>query len=59
MGRLISCKDASRLLSQMEDDKLPFRQRAAVRLHLLFCDACTRFLRQLRFLRATMRRYSR
>jgi anti-sigma factor RsiW len=56
---LISCKDASRLISQLEDGELPFRQRAAVRLHLLFCDACARFVRQLRFLRATMRRYSR
>lgn len=55
---LISCKDASRLISQMEDGDLPFRQRAAVRVHLLFCEACTRFVQQLRFLRATMRRYS-
>jgi hypothetical protein len=43
----------------MQDGELPFRRRVAVRLHLLFCDACTAFLRQLRFLRATMRRYSR
>ena len=56
---LISCKDASRLISQMQDAQLPFRRRMAVRLHLVFCDACTGFLRQLRFLRATMRRYSR
>jgi Putative zinc-finger len=55
---LISCKDASRLISQMQDGELPFRRRMAVRLHLLFCDACTTFLRQLRFIRATMRRYS-
>jgi hypothetical protein len=47
------------LISQMQDGELPFRRRVAVRLHLLFCDACTGFLRQLRFLRATMRRYSR
>jgi Putative zinc-finger len=59
VGILISCKDASRLISQMQDGELPFRRRMAVRLHLLFCDACTKFLRQLRFLRAAMRRYSR
>jgi hypothetical protein len=59
VGILISCKDASRLISQMQDAELPFRRRMAVRLHLLFCDACTTFVRQLRFLRATMRRYSR
>ena len=59
MGILISCKDASRLISQMQDGQLPFGRRMAVRLHLLFCDACTVFLRQLRFLRATMQRYTR
>jgi hypothetical protein len=46
-------------MSQMQDDALPFRQRMAVRLHLAFCDTCTRFMRQLRFLRAAMRTYSR
>jgi hypothetical protein len=59
MGILISCKDASRLISQMQDGELPLRRRMAVRLHLLFCAACKGFLRQLRFLRTTMRRYSR
>jgi hypothetical protein len=42
----------------MQDGEMPLRQRVAVRLHLLFCEACTRFVRQLRFLRAAMRRYS-
>jgi anti-sigma factor RsiW len=55
---LISCKDASRLISQMQDGELSFRQRLAVRLHLMFCDACRRFVRQLRFLRTAMRRYT-
>ena len=58
MGRLISCKDASRLISQMQDGDLPFGQRLRVRVHLLFCDACTQFERQVRYLRDVMRRYS-
>ena len=58
MGRLISCKDASRLISQMQDGDLPFGQRLRVRLHLLFCDACTQFERQVRYLREVMRRYT-
>ena len=58
MGRLkISCKDASRLLSQLQDGDLPFRQWVRVRLHLLWCDACNRFAQQLRFLRRAMHRY--
>ena len=57
MGRLISCKDASRLISQMQDSTLPFGQRLLVRVHLLFCEACTRFERQLRILRQAMEQY--
>jgi Putative zinc-finger len=58
VGRLISCKDASRLISQMQDGDLPFGQRLRVRVHLLFCDACTQFERQIRYLREVMRRYT-
>ena len=58
MGRLISCKDASRLISQMQDVDLPFGQRLRVRVHLFFCDACTQFERQVRYLREVMRRYT-
>ena len=41
----------------MQDGDLPFWQRLRVRLHLLFCEACTHFQRQLRFLSRVMRRY--
>jgi Putative zinc-finger len=57
VGLLIPCKDASRLISQLQDDDLPFGRRLLVRVHLIFCDACTQFDRQLRFLRVIMGRY--
>jgi len=57
MGRLISCKDASRLISQMQDADIPFPQWARIRLHLLWCEACARFERQLHVLREAMRQY--
>ncbi|MEO8567269.1 MAG: zf-HC2 domain-containing protein [Betaproteobacteria bacterium] len=57
MGPLISCKDASRLISQMQDQSLPPGKRWLVRLHLLFCDACSHFHRQLAILREAMLRY--
>jgi len=57
VGPLISCKDASRLISQMQDGNLPFPQRVRIRLHLLLCDACSHFEQQLRFLRRAMERY--
>jgi Putative zinc-finger len=54
---LISCKDASRLISQLQEGGLPTGRRIALRLHLLFCDACTNFRRQLILLREAMQRY--
>jgi hypothetical protein len=57
LGPLISCKDASRLISQMQDGQVSLWKRLQLRLHLAACDACTHFLRQLRFLREAMRRY--
>ena len=57
MGLLISCKDASRLISRMQDGNVPLAERARIRLHLLLCDACTGFERQVRFLRAALRHY--
>jgi Putative zinc-finger len=57
MRRLISCKDASRLISQIQDGPVPLGQRLRVRVHLLWCEACKRFERQIRFLRVMMRHY--
>jgi hypothetical protein len=53
----ISCKDASRLISQLQDGDIPLPERLRIRLHLLLCDACTRFEQQMRFLRAALRNY--
>jgi hypothetical protein len=52
----ISCKEASRLLSQALDQDLPLWDRARLRLHLVLCDACANFSRQLRFLRRAVGR---
>lgn len=57
MGLLISCKDASRLISQRQDGSLTLRKRWLVRLHLVFCDACRHFELQLEVLREAMHRY--
>ncbi len=54
---MISCKDASRLLSQLQDGEISWFDRVKLRLHLTACEACRRFERQLGFLREAMRRY--
>lgn len=53
----ISCQQASRLISQRQDEALPFGKRARLRLHLLYCDACTNVSRQFETLRLAMRRW--
>ena len=51
----ISCQQASRLLSQREDERLPFAKRARLRLHLAYCDACRTVSQQFATLRLAMR----
>lgn len=53
---MIDCKHASRLLSQSMDTALPLGQRVRLRLHLLICDACSNFGRQLKLLRRAVGR---
>ena len=47
----LSCKEASRLLSQSMDRKMSVGELARLRLHLTLCDACRNFERQLKQLR--------
>ena len=57
MAIRISCKEASRLISQGMDRRLSFTERIALRLHLFVCDACARLTRQVRFLRRALENY--
>jgi len=53
---MLSCKEVSLLLSKACDQRLAWRERLAVRLHLLYCRGCAQFGKQLQFLRAAGRR---
>jgi len=53
---MLSCKEVSLLLSKACDQELPWRERLAVRLHLLYCRGCAQFGKHLQFLRAAGRR---
>ena len=48
---MISCKEAAQLASQGLDRRLGFGERVALRLHLAICDGCSRFTKQIAFLR--------
>jgi hypothetical protein len=52
---MLSCKQASRLVSQGLDRRLGFADRLRLRLHLAICDGCTHFKQQMDFLRKAVR----
>lgn len=49
------CRDMSALLSRAMDERLPLAERWACQLHVLYCRACHRYLRDLRAVRAALR----
>jgi len=53
----LSCQQASRLLSQRQDEPLTFGKRLRLRLHLAYCEACTNVSRQFAALRLAMQRW--
>jgi hypothetical protein len=53
----ITCKEASRLISQGLDRDLGAGERAKLRLHLAICVACERVSRQFDLMRRALRQY--
>ena len=52
---MFNCQAVTRMVSESLDRKLPFYQRMGIRMHLLMCKLCSRYRRQLLFLRETIR----
>ena len=48
---MLSCKQATVLMSQSQDRKLGLKEKLNLRLHLLMCKGCRNFDRQMAFLR--------
>jgi hypothetical protein len=51
-----TCKEVSRLVSQGLDRRLSWGERARLRVHLVVCDACTNFKRQVDILRLAVKK---
>jgi len=56
---MLSCKDATRLLSEAQDRKLGVTERLQLEMHLAMCRGCTNFKGQMNFLREACKRYLR
>jgi hypothetical protein len=54
---MLNCRQATRLISQSFDAKLPWHRRLAMRVHLLYCVWCRRYAAQLQFLRRATREF--
>ena len=53
---MLTCKQASQLVSQSLDRPLSWSERIRLRFHLCICDACNHFNRQLRLLSHAVKR---
>jgi anti-sigma factor ChrR (cupin superfamily) len=53
---MLSCKEATRLLSQAQDRRLTPVERIKLALHVVACTACKRFARQLALIRGALAR---
>jgi hypothetical protein len=52
---MLSCKQASQLISQSLEQPLAMRERFALKLHLLICRYCRRFRQQLQAIRIALK----
>ena len=50
-----TCKETSVLASRAMDERLPFGDRMAMQVHLVICENCARFARQLHDMRRLFR----
>ncbi len=51
---MFNCKEVTRMLSDSMDRELSFHQRVGLGMHLLMCKFCSRYQKQLLFLRETI-----
>ena len=53
----LTCKDVSALISQSQDRKLSPLEQVRLQAHLVICEACRNFQRQMDFLRKAFHRH--
>ncbi|MGH7451749.1 MAG: zf-HC2 domain-containing protein [bacterium] len=56
--RLPACKEVTRMASEAMERKLPLRQRFDMKLHLLICALCLRYVKQLQFIRDAVQQHA-
>lgn len=56
LGR--SCREVSRLISDMQERTLGWRDRLRLRFHLSICDNCTEYVKQVSFMGRAMGKWT-
>jgi hypothetical protein len=54
---MLSCREATRLVSYSMEHRLPWTKRTRVRIHLVLCKYCARFEDQCLWLKTYSERY--
>ncbi len=54
---MLSCQQATELMSQEQDRPLALAERLGLRLHVWICASCNNYRRQMGILRAACRRF--
>ncbi len=54
---MLTCHQATRLLSEAQDRELRLKEKLPLKLHLMMCSGCNNFRQQMDFLRQAARRY--
>jgi len=54
---MFKCKDISHLISRSMDQKLPLRIRIGIRFHLMMCNLCLRYKKQLELIHKTISKF--
>lgn len=54
---MLSCREATRLMSDSLDQELPWSKRARLKIHLALCKHCRRFEEQSRLITVMSNRY--
>ena len=52
---MLSCKELVAQSSDLLDGRLSFRERMALRRHLILCRNCRRFIKQMKLTQAVLR----
>lgn len=56
---MLTCRQATQLLSEQQDRQLVFKEQSALQLHVMMCRSCRRFGKQMKSLSLLSKQYKK